>query len=92
MIDRELLNEAQTGDASPKKVVRRNLGAGGSRVPVIAALPAELERRKVVLPKPLSGESWLKTPRQDAVDLGNRPRPPSIEASPNEIVLNFQRN
>jgi hypothetical protein len=60
MIDRELLNEAQTGDASPKKVVRRNLGAGGSRVPVIAALPAELERRKVVLPKPLSGNPGLK--------------------------------
>jgi hypothetical protein len=55
MIDRELLKRGANGGRKPHKAVLRNLEAGGGRVPVIAALPAALERGKVGLPKPVSG-------------------------------------
>jgi hypothetical protein len=40
--------------AQARKAVRRNLGAGCSRVPVIAVLPPPLERRMVAFRKPVS--------------------------------------
>lgn len=66
MIDREVLKRAANEGRKPDEAVRRNLGAGGSGVPVVGPLLAALERGKVGLPQPTFVESRRRgrTPAQ----------------------------
>ncbi len=62
MIDREPVKRRTKGRRKPDKPVRHHLGAGCSHVPVVARLPAALERRIVGVEEPAYGRCRLKPP------------------------------
>jgi len=63
MIDQEPLKRGANDGRRPDKPVRRNLGAGCSHVPVVAGLPAALERRIVGVEKPTYGRCRMNVHR-----------------------------
>ena len=71
MIGREPLKPLKPGvndGRVPDKPVRRNLGAGCSDVPVVARLPAALERRIAGVEEPAYGRYRVKEAEHGAIE------------------------